>query len=637
MSEINYLNTPDINPEMEEDTVTLDIPNNDNHSNLSEEAEEPLEDIFENTEEPDEEQEEPTGRCSNKSIKKKPVGGKVNVPSQVCPQVPNSTLTHLLSQVSQPFHRNCPLYILNNKLVEEPENSSKPVEIGRMVLITANKEDIDTGAITHDLTYEYLGKRKTLSISRSTLTKKNMVELQKYGVDVADCKVDKVLRFLNYQEELASHVLTHSKIGWGQWNEQLIFKHHQALGCPSTYSGKLLLAPTGNYEDWRQVIQEEAMGHTPLELALVFGLSAPVAALIAKETGIEVLFAHIYGDSTRGKTTAVRVATSTFGYPHTAKNGLIKTWNGTANAIQAHLRGNFGIPIALDEASMSNGDFTTQVYQLASGKDKDRCDKDGELRETSEWAGTVLSTAEHSLHGKSKQNTGALIRLIEIGNITWTTSADNAETLKVKLLHNYGHAGPIFVQYLMSLGTDAIMRKWRECCDTFYQAILHKDSFSRRIAEKYAILLATAELAQTALQLPLDTQAIMEMLLAVENQSSESRDIGERAYDYFLAEFQKCKLNFECENRRTDIAMSFWGRYVITNGKLAEIWVLPQTFETMMDNGQFEDTTVILQNWRDKGLLDSESGRLTRKKRLKGIDTRVHVVKVRDELTGSHP
>lgn len=74
-------------------------------------------------------------------------------------------------------------------------------------------------------------------------------------------------------------------------------------------------------------MKAEVQGKTPLEFAMILGFSAPVNALLAMWSPMEVLMVHIAGESSTGKTTATRIAVSSFGKPD--HNGLIRNWNST--------------------------------------------------------------------------------------------------------------------------------------------------------------------------------------------------------------------------------------------------------------------------------------------------------------------
>lgn len=126
------------------------------------------------------------------------------------------------------------------------------------------------------------------------------------------------------------------------------------------------------------MVKQWVIGRANLELALTIGLSAPVVGMIGNDLGLESPLIHIWGESTEGKTTAAMLAISVFGFPNIREEkGLMRNWNTT-----------------------------------------------------------VISTGEHSIYGKSKQNTGLYMRLLEFGNVQWTESAEQSEKINVGIVIN---------------------------------------------------------------------------------------------------------------------------------------------------------------------------------------------------------
>lgn len=527
-----------------------------------------------------------------------------------------------------------PYYIKDNYIMKYPDTEGgKPILIGRLVQIAEIKQDIDKKTVTLVLRYLYREEIREIEISRGDLTKFKIHKLLTYGVDVSDHKATEVLKYLMMQENYAPLISTHNQIGFAQIDGKQVFKHYKTIGYESTYNGPLLLEPKGTEEEWTRLVRTHIIGHSPLELALAIGFSAPVSSLIAKETGLEVLVFHIWGNSSQGKTTATRVAVSPFGSPQTTEGGLIKSWNGTTNAILAQLRNNHGIPMAFDEASMQNGDFTNLVYMLASGEERGRLNKNSELKENSQWSGVILSNAEHSISSKSSKNTGIQMRLTELGSIPWTDSAKHADFLKEGLLKNYGHTGPKFVRYLMNVGNEYVLdcwRKWKKIC---MGRIENPDNFASRIADKIAVILTTAELVNESLQLGLNGEGISEILLSSVEEKKDSRDLSEKAYQYFLEAVFKNKSKFSKSDNATIPAYEHWGKVVVENNKWKEVYILRDQFKKIMADGEFENKDVILKLWRDNGLLDHEVNKLSKKKRINGTQLAVHVVRIREEIS----
>lgn len=527
-----------------------------------------------------------------------------------------------------------PYYIKDDYVMKEDKDEPEKAEIiSNYMDITNILQDIDTNKVLLELAYSYRGKRYTKEIKRGMLTRSKILTLLDEGVDVNEKNALEVLQYLNIQEEVAPLKLVHTKIGFQNFKDKLIYKHWKAIGIESIYRGDLAIEPRGSYEEWKRLIDEEVIGHTPMELALVLGLSAPVASIVAEETGMEVIVVHIYGNSSQGKTTALQVAISPFGLPNSKKSGsLLKDWNGTQNAIIGHFKDKRGVPMALDEASTRDGDFSKIVYLLASGKDKDRMNKEGEMREAAEWDGVILSNAEHSLQSKSKQNIGIQMRLFEIGNLYWTQSAENSNALKEGVLKNNGQAGPLFVKHVLELGAENVVLNWRSWREKIIDRIQKPDEFSTRLASKIAIFMTTAELAKKTLKLNFNLDSILEILLDLIDKGSDNRDIAQNALDFFIELYTRHHKKFATQHFSED-GYELWGKYVKRDDGTDEICILTDVFKDRMLEGGFEDPTIILKLWRDRGWLDADKGKFTKKRALHSkTPSRVYVIKLPENV-----
>jgi putative DNA primase/helicase len=525
-----------------------------------------------------------------------------------------------------------PYYIGGDGLMKKLDSEDgEPTRIGRRIEVTGIRCDLDTGEVLLELSFDYAGESHTRVVSRGMLTRRRISELMAFGADVADHRVDDVLQWLTHQEETAPVTLVHTRLGWDEVDGRLVFKHATGLGLDSTYNGPLLIQPHGEPGDWFDLVRGHVLGHTPAELAVVMGLAAPLASLVSRETGlVDVAVVHLHGDSTQGKSTATGLAVSTFGCPDLKREGLFKTWDGTDNAVSSHFRGNHGVPAALDEASVKGEkDFSHLIYRMATGPEKARLDRDGNHRKSETWSGLFMSNAEYSLLGKSNQNVGLRVRLIEFGNIEWTKSKDHANALGEGVRRSYGHAGPLFVRHLIALGPEKVVEHWNAWRDRIQSRIKVPDRFTDRVAKKLALLMATADLAGEALGLKFDTEAILQLLLQVEEQAADSRDLPENAYRHLLDSVARYGNRFP-EEDSGDPGHELWGRRVVVDGRAVQVFVLQDRFRALMAEGGFTNPDVVLKAWRDRDLLVCERGRYTRKKSIGGIETRVYAVKLRE-------
>lgn len=458
-----------------------------------------------------------------------------------------------------------PYYIKEGRLKKAPEKEDETeLDIGRSIEIVVIKQDTDTQEVKLVIRYHYLGSVYEHEICREILSKSKILQLMKYGVDVNDYNSSHVLKFLTKQEGTLGITRTHSKIGFKFSSDPITFQHYKVIGEDSTYNGDFSIKPIGSGESWLSLIRKQVMGYPPMELALVMGLAAPVASLIGKATSMDVMVFHMYGNSSQGKTTATMLAVSPFGSPNTKEDGsLVRSWNSTTYALLAELRGNHGIPMAFDEASMRDSDFGTLMYMLASGKDKERLDKNSNKKEVGHWSGTFLSNGEHALTTKSVKNTGVQMRITEFGNIPWTRSAQHSDLLKEGLVHNYGNSGPEFVTWLLQYGLDNIIACWKQWKEHFAASIANPDHFTSRISDRMAVLLATADMAGEALGLSFDLEGIQKILLATVNEGKDSRDLGEKAYQYLIDKIIEHAGKFSSNNSRDEYPINeHWGKII---------------------------------------------------------------------------
>jgi putative DNA primase/helicase len=536
------------------------------------------------------------------------------------------------------------LLIQGGKLIGvDPEEAPEGAVLGKAVELTALLVDIETEEIT--LALAFPGRDKTIrrEIPRGKLTQTGLLELVDYGADTFPEVAKHYCAFLRNREEGAPTHYIHRGVGWGEYDGTLLFKHHRAVGFPSTYRGtQYAIAPNGTLAGWQALAREQILGRPWLELALVLGLSAPLVGLISRRTYFDSLFVHIYGTSSTGKTTAARVAVSPWGYPDTAGNGLIKTWNGSDVSILSKLRQNNGMAIALDEASVQNAErsFTSIIYQIALGRDKDRLDQSGRITETGEWDTTVISTAEHSLFDRCRPNPGLRVRLIELGNKQWTQSADHANALTEGLLQHYGLAGVAFVERLLAIGEEALLARWRTWTERVKEALTAMnrstgswqvqtvDAFTGRVAGKHGLVLLTAELAREALALELDLATLQENLLRVEAGAVEARNFAQKAYDRFLTLLVEQEAHFSDE-RRDYVAAKPWGKY----DRRGTLSISREIFAREMAALGYDNLEAILDGWHTMGKLireDANDRRACRRVLSKG-QARVEVFSVRTD------
>lgn len=525
------------------------------------------------------------------------------------------------------------IYSKNNALYEMTGKGEK--WISRDCGISSIQANIDTGDMKANLYFDTPVGRRTQSVERHEyLTATNLSKLQNKGLDVMPKNIGKVSEHLRNEEDKAPILYRHSNIGFGEYNDKLIYKLDKCVGIDSKYDGQFDLESKGSKQAWLDMF-EEVCGQVPLELITVISLSAVIIGFIGEENGLDTTIVHLSGNSTTGKSTALKLATSMFAYPDVKNNGLFSTFNTTQNAMMNRLTGIVGVPVSFDEISMSqNISFTSMVYQLANGEEKKRLTKDIEQRQSQSWLTVIMTNGEKSLSQSTSKYAGVKVRVFEFELSQWTKDANNAENISRVILNNYGHIGYEFAEYIMNKGKDYVQQIY-EKNKKIIGDILRKrnivDQYTSRRVNKLGLFLATAEIFEGMIGIKLNKNEIAKLLLDLEKESINSRNLDKSIIDYLSEYITANKSKFKIRNDGNSISnnkVDIIGR-ITYKDEFIEVEILESKFKEIIEEGGFKDSRVLLGELKKQGLLDAEGDRQYRKRKLNtDIPVKVNVIKL---------
>lgn len=189
----------------------------------------------------------------------------------------------------------------------------------------------------------------------------------------------------------------------GHSEEKILFQ--SATTAANTFKTK------GKLSDWQLNVSGRCVGNS----RLVFAISAAFAAPLLDTTGMESGGFHYRGDSSTGKTTALRVAASVWG-------GIdyMQRWRATDNGLEALAAQHSDCLLVLDELSQVDPKVAGEVaYMLANGSGKVRAGQTGIKRGVASWRLLFLSSGEaglteHMALAGRKPKAGQEIRLLDI-------------------------------------------------------------------------------------------------------------------------------------------------------------------------------------------------------------------------------
>lgn len=199
-----------------------------------------------------------------------------------------------------------------------------------------------------------------------------------------------------------SFVMPHRTIGAAE--EPVIFQGQDRTAA----SGE-----SGTAEEWREHVGRLCAGNSRLTMSVCAALAASLLPFsgIGESGGF-----HLFGASSLGKTTALRVASSLNGLPAST----MQTWRNTGNAIEGTAAKHHHRLLCLDEIREAiEKEIGLIVMMLANGSGKGRMKDTAVLRERLTWLLLWLSTGEHGLThymeaGGIKPDPGMEVRQLDI-------------------------------------------------------------------------------------------------------------------------------------------------------------------------------------------------------------------------------
>jgi uncharacterized protein (DUF927 family) len=216
--------------------------------------------------------------------------------------------------------------------------------------------------------------------------------------------------------------------------------------------------PKGDFDKWKEVFNLYARpGMEPHAFAALTAFGSP----LMKFTGLDgAIINVIYEFAGSGKSTILRMCNSVYGNP----KELMAIEKDTLNAKMQQLGVINNLPNTIDEiTNMSPKEFSDLAYGISHGRGKNRQQAStNALRiNNTSWQNMTLASANASFHEKlsmfKNSPDGESVRLLEykIEPNDVIGVALGKEMFDHQLQENYGHAGEVYVSWLVNNLEDA--------------------------------------------------------------------------------------------------------------------------------------------------------------------------------------
>ena len=333
-----------------------------------------------------------------------------------------------------------------------------PIYISR-ILINA-----ETNVHKAEIKFKVRGRWRETFIDRKAIASRSgILALADSGVQVTSENAAQLVQYLAdieaYNPDDVKEQTSTSRLGWigdtfMPYGDDVIFDNEQNL-----FSLFKSIQQVGSRQKWYELIKDIRKDK---RIEVLVYIAASLGSVLVEPVGALPFVVDLWGETGKGKTVALMVATSIWADPN--EGAYMTDAKATPTAMEVRLDVLNSLPMTLDDmAQIKNQydeDFSQLVYRWCAGKGRDRSNKDLGLNKMTTWHNCILTNAEHSLVTETMQG-GAINRIIDIemgDGYIFPNGNEVADCLR----HNYGWCGREFVETVQLLGFDEIRRIQKE-------------------------------------------------------------------------------------------------------------------------------------------------------------------------------
>ena len=395
----------------------------------------------------------------------------------------------------------------------------------------------------------------------------------------------------------------------------------------------------GTLEGWQEMARLCA-GNSRFEFALALGFAAPLLAFANMDGSIF----NLEGGSSTGKTTALKIAASTWGSP----SHHVRAWRVTDNGLESVCPLHNDNLLILDELGQVGGRALSEVaYMFANGTGKTRAARNGGIRAAASWRGVLLSSGELGLTAKLNEDglqarAGQEVRFIGV-----PMSREHLKELYGRepgqLMHelsslpfkHYGHAGREFLRRLTPQ-LDELAAELGEVLDTLENewCPAEADTQVHRVARRFALVCAGGGMAQSLEVLPEELNIIEAVKSCFDDWLTERGSTGAAEDAAILSDVRRFieqygASRFQDVDRPDAVCVNRVG-FRRKVGDSSEYFILPEMFKAEVVRGYAQKRAA--EVLRRAGWLRTEDGKNSIREYLPGMGrTRCYAVTVPEE------
>ena len=462
-----------------------------------------------------------------------------------------------------------------------------PIYISR-ILINA-----ETGIHKAEVKFKVRRRWKSAFIDKKALASRtSILQLADHGVQVTSENARLLVQYLADIEaenpDDVSEQTSTSRLGWigdtfMPYGENIIFDNEQNL--MSLFNS---IKQVGSRQRWYDCIKDI---RKKKRIEVLVYIAAALGSILVEPVGALPFVVDLWGETGKGKTVALMVATSIWADPN--EGAYMTDAKATTTAMEIRLNVLNSLPMTLDDmAQVKNQydeDFSQLIYRWCAGKGRDRSNINLGLNKLTSWHNCILTNAEHSLVTETMQG-GAINRIIDIEMGDGYIFPNGNEVADI-LRHNYGWCGREFVEQVQLLGFENIREIQKKYMDKIQEYAKKKgvEKEEKQILPM-SIILTADEISEKYLFQDKIRLNFGECCDLLKNRGEVSEH--KRAYQYIRETVVANAFRFDND---PDRAVEQWGTY---SSDERYVYIIGNRFDKIMKEAGFQ--TKAFLSWARK-------------------------------------
>jgi putative DNA primase/helicase len=308
-------------------------------------------------------------------------------------------------------------YFCNKKIDKEGVPILENINIFPPIWVLAQTRDHENDNFGRKIAFnDSLGNYKEWAMPYELIGEANGEKLRKTLLRMGfNLKPRGFNHLINYiaDQDTKKAIFCVTKVGW--YNDKTFVLPDRVYGADDVmfqHRGfNNAYTTSGTLEEWQNNVGKYGEKNPFIAFVLSNALTGTILRLCGAEGG----GFHMYGESSKGKSTLLRVAASVCGGKE-----YVRSWKATSNGLEGAASNFNDNLLALDESEQANpNDITAITYMLGNEQGKQRANIHGDARSIANFKCQVLSTGEHPLKTlvestNKKSKAGQEVRLVDL-------------------------------------------------------------------------------------------------------------------------------------------------------------------------------------------------------------------------------